>query len=307
VVTANAPLSLVSGTLSIDLSAYATLASPALTGTPTAPTAAPGTNSTQLATTAFVLANVPIGVLRNYIDGLMLAWVSATSFSVAVGQAADSANAILMNLAAAITKTTAAWVIGTGNGGLDTGAIAASTWYHVHLIRRSDTGVVDVLYSISVSAPTMPASYNQRRRIGSVKTNASSQFINFLQVGERFQWIVPVQDISGVAPAPTTYILPSIPTGVRVLALLQAFVIDQTSAVTYARLVSPEVSDTGGPSVALGSFGIRASPLTDTGAYAIFSVLTDTAAQVRAVVSSVANTRLSVAVYGWDDPRGKNS
>lgn len=36
---------------------FAPLASPALTGTPTAPTAAPATNTTQLATTAFVLAN----------------------------------------------------------------------------------------------------------------------------------------------------------------------------------------------------------------------------------------------------------
>jgi len=39
-----------------DLAAKAPLASPALTGTPTAPTAAPGTNTTQLATTAFVTA-----------------------------------------------------------------------------------------------------------------------------------------------------------------------------------------------------------------------------------------------------------
>lgn len=37
-----------------DLDDYATLASPALTGTPTAPTAAAGTNTTQIATTAFV-------------------------------------------------------------------------------------------------------------------------------------------------------------------------------------------------------------------------------------------------------------
>jgi len=36
---------------------YAPLASPALTGTPTAPTATLGTNTTQIATTAFVLAN----------------------------------------------------------------------------------------------------------------------------------------------------------------------------------------------------------------------------------------------------------
>jgi hypothetical protein len=37
---------------------YAPLASPSFTGTPTAPTAAAGTNNTQLATTAFVMANV---------------------------------------------------------------------------------------------------------------------------------------------------------------------------------------------------------------------------------------------------------
>lgn len=39
-------------------------ASPALTGTPTAPTAAPGTNTTQIATTAFALANgIPSGAI----------------------------------------------------------------------------------------------------------------------------------------------------------------------------------------------------------------------------------------------------
>ena len=38
--------------------------SPALTGTPTAPTAAAGTNTTQIATTAFVLTNgVPVGAI----------------------------------------------------------------------------------------------------------------------------------------------------------------------------------------------------------------------------------------------------
>lgn len=40
----------------VSSAAFAPLASPALTGVPTAPTAAPGTNTTQLATTAFVEA-----------------------------------------------------------------------------------------------------------------------------------------------------------------------------------------------------------------------------------------------------------
>lgn len=45
--------------LAADLAGKAPLASPALTGTPTAPTAPPGTDSTQIATTAFVMANAP--------------------------------------------------------------------------------------------------------------------------------------------------------------------------------------------------------------------------------------------------------
>jgi len=45
-----------------DVAAKAPLASPALTGTPTAPTAGSGTNTTQIATTAFVAAATAGGV-----------------------------------------------------------------------------------------------------------------------------------------------------------------------------------------------------------------------------------------------------
>ncbi|MEM9686964.1 MAG: tail fiber domain-containing protein, partial [Bacteroidota bacterium] len=44
--------------LVIDVSGYAPLVSPGFTGIPTAPTAAPGTDSTQMATTAFVAAAI---------------------------------------------------------------------------------------------------------------------------------------------------------------------------------------------------------------------------------------------------------
>jgi hypothetical protein len=56
VVSATAPLSYNSGTqnISIDLSAYATLASPTFTGDPKAPTPTAGDNDTSVATTAFV-------------------------------------------------------------------------------------------------------------------------------------------------------------------------------------------------------------------------------------------------------------
>lgn len=45
---------------------FAPLASPALTGTPTAPTATAGTNTTQIATTAFVQSAIPASVKNPY-------------------------------------------------------------------------------------------------------------------------------------------------------------------------------------------------------------------------------------------------
>jgi hypothetical protein len=56
----------VTSAIQTQLDAKAALASPALTGTPTAPTASNGTNTTQIATTAFVLANVPAGTTIDY-------------------------------------------------------------------------------------------------------------------------------------------------------------------------------------------------------------------------------------------------
>ena len=52
-----------------NFSGVATLASPVITGTPTAPTAAVGTNTTQIATTAFVLANLtPAGGAGGFVS-----------------------------------------------------------------------------------------------------------------------------------------------------------------------------------------------------------------------------------------------
>jgi Collagen triple helix repeat (20 copies) len=58
VVAATPPLTLSSGTLSIDLSSYAPLASPIFTGNPTAPTPATADNDTSIATTAYVKTNL---------------------------------------------------------------------------------------------------------------------------------------------------------------------------------------------------------------------------------------------------------
>lgn len=106
---------------------------------------------------------------RSSIQGLTYAnnVADATNdIDIAVGSAMDGTNARMLVLSAAITKKLdVVWAVGTNQGGLDTGAIA-DTDYYIWLIERSDTGVVDVLFSTSSTAPTMPANYNYKRLIG---------------------------------------------------------------------------------------------------------------------------------------------
>jgi len=73
----------------------------------------------------------------------------------------------MMTLASGLTKRLDAnWAVGTNQGGLDTGSIANTTYY-VWLIQRSDTGVVDALFSLSSTSPTMPSNYDRKRLVGS--------------------------------------------------------------------------------------------------------------------------------------------
>ena len=111
---------------------------------------------------------------------------------IAVGYATDYGNAVVMELTSSITKQIdATWAVGTNAGGLDTGAVAASTGYGVYLIRRSDTGVVDALFSTDMSAAgssvTMPTNYDQKRLIGWVRTDSSSNILAFTQSGDYFR------------------------------------------------------------------------------------------------------------------------
>lgn len=77
--------------LQTNLDAKAPLASPALTGTPTAPTAAPGANTTQLATTAFVATAL---AARALLDASNLTAGDVTSWQNALGISGDNSVAM---------------------------------------------------------------------------------------------------------------------------------------------------------------------------------------------------------------------
>ncbi len=219
---------------------------------------------------------------------------------------------VLMTLAGTITGTTGGtWVVGTAQPKLDTGTIAASTWYHVFLIQRVDTAVVDILFSLSPTAPALPASYTKSRRIGSFKTDGSSNILAFTQVGDQVTWAASVLEVSANNPgaAAVTVTLGSVPTGVQVVATCMVGAQNNAAGGEVFALFSPLAaadetpggtnSDVGDVQNATGRVIIGTSPK---------DIATNTSAQVRyRLTFSDANVLAYLRVYGYVDRRGQDA
>lgn len=244
--------------------------------------------------------------LQGFIGGLTLSnnvTTPNTVLNTASGAATSDDNATSIRLTSAITKAVnASWAVGSGNGCLDAGSLAASTWYHVFLILRPDSGVVDELCSASATAPTMPnAAYTRKRRIGSFKTNASSQILAFTQFGDQFIWATPVRDAANVAVGTSvvTQTLASVPSGVRVNAQFRVYFVNPAG---WVGLLFPV--DDGSTSIATptGNFNMNgAAGVSQSGQY---DLLTNTSQQVKVLMNAAAGTA-NMVTYGWVDSRGR--
>lgn len=258
---------------------------------------------TLLSATQAWVEELPYVLFRGYIDGLTLSTAgSSTTMTIAAGQASDSTNAVMMSLSASLSKTTSAWAVGSGNGGLDTGTIANSTWYYWYIIRRPDTGVTDAVFSLSSSAPTLPTNYTQYRYIGAGLTNGSGQWTKFTQTGDEFWWDTPVLDFNGAGSTTAVSLTTSVPRG-RKMKLL-ANVHGTTSVLLYlSDLANADLapSASAAPLATLFTDG-AAGQVTGVG---VVGVWTNTLGQIRYRNSSTNTWRL--ATLGWQDLRGKNA
>lgn len=244
--------------------------------------------------------------LRGFISGLTLsndAVTPNTILDIAAGVATSDDQAVIMKLASAYTKTTGSWAVGTGNGALDTAAVANSTWYHVFLIQRPDTGVVDILFSTSATAPTMPTNYTKKRRIGSFKTNGSAQILKFVQFANEFLWDNPVGDVNTTNPGTSAVTATlTVPTGVVVQAIFAAYAQVTPGNADGRFYLSPLAVSDQATSTTNHNAGIYLS----TGIGAAVSaqrVFTNTSGQIRYRCSgSDANTIIRLNTLGWFDP-----
>ena len=232
---------------------------------------------------------------RSFLSGLTLSTAgSSATMSIAAGVAMDSTNTCLMQLAAT-SKTTSGWVGGSAVGGLDTGTIANNTGYHFYVILRPDTGVVDVVFSLSSTSPTLPTNYTQYRRIGWGKINGSGQWTKFIQSGDQFLWDSPPLDVNAATPgtAAVLYAL-SVPSGVRVIVDLNV-ASNASSSLLY--LSCPDVADLA-PSATVAPVSQVSNNL------GIARVVTNTSSQIR--IRSSVNAAHVVATLGWVDTRGRD-
>lgn len=158
--------------------------------------------------------NNPIVNARvKYVNGLEMAWVDTTHFTLNAGAASDSTNVDDIILPALVTNT----ISSVGVNGVDIAVAIASTFYAVYVIGDS-TGYKATASIISLSGvqPALPSGYDMFRRVGWILTDSSSHVLKFWQYGHnsaRDMWY----DTPIATPAittSTTYVTQSLAAGV---------------------------------------------------------------------------------------------
>lgn len=100
--------------------------------------------------------------------------------------------AVLLNTSNVGTYVTSASVTiditTNGANGLDTGGRAASTVYNIYLINNGTTTAG--LASLSTTAPTLPATYTFKCRLGAMITDGSSNFFRTIQKGATTKYTI---------------------------------------------------------------------------------------------------------------------
>jgi hypothetical protein len=155
----------------------------------------------------------------------------------------------------------------------------------------------------------MPTNYTLKRRIGSMKTNGSSQWVKFIQVGDRFRWDTPQLDVSNQSFAAYTNVTLSVAPGVRCVAFGN---VAAGTGPSFINIRPTDANDGVPTNIAaattaspLSSIGIQATGATPVAVTGQWRELTDTSAQVAIGGNTTAATYLTTA--GWEDTRGRVS
>lgn len=169
-------------------------------------------------------AAIGAAVASRLVIGLILANNATDAVNdIDIGVGAAQTTALYVANAATLTKRLdAAWAAGNNAGGLDTGAKANSSTYHLWSLRKTSDGSFDATFSLSATAPTVPSGYAAVERIGAVITDAAGAIIPFKQSGNTFFYKTALNDYTGGNRAAAVLTL-RIPNGVRTRVILSLY------------------------------------------------------------------------------------
>ncbi len=197
-----------------------------------------------------------------------------------------------------------------GANGLDAGVVAADTWYAVWVIADSQ-GVVAVagLFSLSATAPTLPAGYDLQRRVGWVRTDGTSDILIFGMANEEgpVRWVfwkeLHIIQLNGTASSYTNTFV-SAATRVPPTAVLQQLGALTTklggpSQTAHVELIPDDWNEAAGNESWRVAVGINR--LADTETNGIFDMPVGPAQLVRYLVAPAGDARTDIAVKGWQD------
>jgi hypothetical protein len=228
-----------------DISGAAPLASPALTGTPTAPTATLGTNTTQIATTAFVLANAPAAPVTSVAGRTGAITLAVADVSGAAPLASPTFTGTVTipsgaSISGYLTTTAgdAAYYPLTGNpSGFLTSAPVTSVAGRTGAITLANTDIS----GLGTMATATAADYSTTTVANGLYYPLSSNPAGYLTsapvssvAGRTGAITLAVADVSGAAPlaSPTFTGTPSLPTGTT--AVTQTLADNSTKLATTA-------------------------------------------------------------------------
>jgi hypothetical protein len=191
--------------------------------------------------------------------------------------ASDDATPALISLKTPLTKRVdASWVAGNEQGGLDTGSLTPSVTYHLWVIRNPTTEVVDVIFSLSPTAPTLPTGFTQKQYLWPV-IRGSTGWWKFTHQGNYFAMVDTYYVGAAVSTTAALVTAPGVPTGRNMLVDLGVGVFD--NGVNLVALVSSPLAGDYVP--ATGTYATAITSGSSRWDYTTAKVLTNSSAQFR--------------------------
>lgn len=229
---------------------------------------------------------------------------ATNDLDIAAGGAMDATGAYWITLGALTKQSDAAFAAGTNAGCLDTGAVGNSDYY-LWAIARSDIGGVDVLCSLSSTAPSMPAAFDFKRLFGWFKRVGGTvvALTTYEAAGGAlgFKWTTPTLDIDLANTLTTSRRTDAlkVPLNFSVLANIRVNIDD--AAVFSVLLCDPAETDAAVSSTAAPLANVR-SHVAGTPGLAQLQITTSAAGLIaaRASLATIDSYKVLTLGFVWD-------